>query len=61
MTGDPTIVLDIYGNNAAVICPSCGKVFVFSGFLDKKRGRVCPHCMGSRATVYDNKLSVTKH
>lgn len=43
-------VIDRYGNNAAVECPSCAKVFVFSTHINKKNGRTCPHCNG--ATVF---------
>lgn len=34
---------DVHGNNAAVTCPVCGKVFIISDFLDKGV-RVCPQC-----------------
>jgi ribosomal protein S27E len=37
------IIKDVYGNNAAVQCPSCDRVFVTSSFLNKS-GRVCPGC-----------------
>ena len=30
-------VFDVYGNNAAVLCPSRKKTFVFSGFLKRKK------------------------
>jgi len=53
-----TNVLDIYGNNAAVHCTSCDKVFVFSGFLNKVSGRVCPHCGKSRAIIEDDEVQV---
>jgi uncharacterized protein (DUF983 family) len=59
MTGD-SHVKDIHGNNAAVICPACGQAYVFSGFLDKGLGRVCPHpgCGKSKATVMDKHVTV---
>jgi uncharacterized protein (DUF983 family) len=41
---------DVYGNNAAATCPSCGKVYVVSEFLDKK-GRKCPKCGRSAVIV----------
>jgi DNA-directed RNA polymerase subunit RPC12/RpoP len=34
---------DWYGNNAAVTCFSCGKVFLTSQILHRK-GRTCPEC-----------------
>lgn len=44
-------VWDEYGNNAAVSCPECKKVFIFSRHLNKASGRNCPHCAGSRAIL----------
>jgi NAD-dependent SIR2 family protein deacetylase len=38
------LVLDVHGNNAAVKCPHCCRVFVVSKFLDRVRGRKCPEC-----------------
>lgn len=57
MTGDLN-VKDIHGNNAAVLCPACQVPFVFSGFLDGKRGRACPHCKNALAALSDGKLRV---
>jgi len=34
---------DWYGNNAAVTCLHCGKVFLTSQILHRK-GRACPKC-----------------
>ena len=34
---------DLYGNNAAVTCYACGKVFLTSQVLHRK-GRACPQC-----------------
>ncbi len=34
---------DWYGNNAAVRCYACGKVFLTSHILHRK-GRACPRC-----------------
>jgi hypothetical protein len=59
MEGDPSGVADIYGNNAAAICPSCSKAFVFSSHLNSKSGRVCPHCAGSKAILSEGHLTVT--
>jgi len=58
MTGDAN-VLDVYGNNAAVRCTFCGNVFVFSRYLNKANGRVCPHCGKSKAIVEDDQVRVT--
>jgi uncharacterized protein (DUF983 family) len=41
-------VHDIWGNNAAVSCPECGRIFIVSGFLNKGE-RKCPNCGKSRA------------
>jgi Zn finger protein HypA/HybF involved in hydrogenase expression len=51
-------ILDEYGNNAALRCPSCGGVFVFSQHINKKSGRECPHCHKSRATLSAGKIEV---
>ena len=59
MTGDNDAVLDIYGNNAAVRCPSCGGIFVFARYLSAKNGRPCPHCNKSIARVADEHISVS--
>lgn len=40
---------DWYGNNIAVTCPVCGKVFIASGLTGK---RECPVC--HKATAYVN-------
>jgi Zn finger protein HypA/HybF involved in hydrogenase expression len=59
MTGDKDVVLDIYGNNAAVRCPSCSGVFVFSSHLNAKSGKPCPQCKKSIATIADEHISVS--
>jgi len=59
LTGDAN-VKDINGNNAAIVCPVCSKPFVFSVFLDKSKGRKCPHCGQSSASVHERHISVTK-
>lgn len=41
---------DIWGNNAAFICPACGKVLVVSGFLTNGE-RNCPSCDKSTAKI----------
>ena len=56
----PPLILDHVGNNFAVRCVRCEKVFVLSGHLHK-RGRVCPHCKGSMAYVGSDKKSILAH
>jgi transcription elongation factor Elf1 len=51
---------DWFGNNIALTCPNCGKVYVVSGFLkepgNEGRGeRSCPNCGKSKATVHGSK------
>lgn len=41
---------DWYGNNAALSCPVCGKVFIVSAFLNKGQ-RNCPNCQRSSAEI----------
>lgn len=53
-----TSILDEYGNNAAIRCPACKGVFIFSRFVNRKKGRECPHCHGSRATLEDGSIAV---
>jgi ribosomal protein S27E len=52
-------VLDEYGNNAAVRCPSCSRVFIVSKWLNRQRGRLCPGCGKSRALFVRDRVSVT--
>src|SRR3954462_1077491 len=49
---DPANNEELYGNNAAFCCPVCRRVFIVSGFIDKK-GRPCPGC--GRATGHVEK------
>lgn len=48
---------DILGNNAAFVCPICGKVFIVSAYLsapknEKKYGEaICPNCKKSTAKI----------
>ena len=58
MKGDPSAVSDVYGNNAAVLCPKCKRAFVFSGFLHRNTGRICPHCGESRAALSGERITV---
>lgn len=41
---------DWQGNNIAVACPVCLKVFIVSGMIHRK-GRECPSCGKSKAFV----------
>ena len=44
------ILEDWVGNNIALACPVCLKVFIVSGLIHQK-GRECPKCGSSRAFV----------
>ena len=48
---------DWYGNNAAICCASCGKVFLVSQILHRK-GRSCPKCGLTHATVTRTKVEI---
>ena len=52
-------VADCHGNNCAVICPSCKKAYLISGFLNKG-ARTCPHCGKSKAIFSDVKAQWEK-
>lgn len=41
---------DWHGNNVAIVCPVCGKIFIISAFTDKD-GRICPICNKSKVTI----------
>ena len=41
---------DWQGNNIALACPACLKVFVVSGLIHRK-GRECPNCRKTKAFV----------
>jgi Zn finger protein HypA/HybF involved in hydrogenase expression len=49
---------DWYGNNAAIACPECGKVFLSSQVLHRK-GRPCPQCGKFRLTVRSGSAEIT--
>jgi predicted GNAT family N-acyltransferase len=51
---------DWYGNNAAVCCPVCCKVFIVSGFLNKGQ-RQCPRCHESTANITAEELTIEWH
>lgn len=50
---------DWYGNNAAICCTSCGKVFLVSAVLHRK-GRSCPACGLCSATVTKSQVAITE-
>ncbi|WOJ92912.1 hypothetical protein R0135_14110 [Congregibacter variabilis] len=38
-------VYDLYGNNAAIACPSCNEPYIVTTWNEEKKGaRPCPHC-----------------
>lgn len=38
-------VYDLYGNNAAIACPSCNRPYIVTAWNEEKKGaRPCPHC-----------------
>ena len=47
---------DWEGNNAALNCPQCGKVFIVSGLLHE-HGRTCPSCGKSKGYVRGGRRS----
>jgi hypothetical protein len=49
-TGEDSLDVDWFGNNAAFTCPLCHKVFIVSGMFHKE-GRECPNCKRSRGFV----------
>lgn len=48
---------DWYGNNAAVHCPLCGKVFIASTFINKGQ-RECPNCRRSSAEITNEAMTI---
>ena len=50
---------DWYGNNAAVRCHACGKVFLTSQVLHRK-GRACPACGRSKVTFTKEGVQVSE-
>lgn len=49
---------DWQGNNIALACPVCLKVFIVSGMIHRK-GRECPNCGKSRAFVSQDGKTAT--
>jgi peptide subunit release factor 1 (eRF1) len=50
---------DWYGDNAAITCFACGKVFLVSRILHRK-GRACPACGTARAIIVRSRCFVTE-
>ncbi len=50
---------DWYGNNAAICCSSCGKVFFVSQILHRK-GRACPKCGLTHATISRTEVAISE-
>ena len=45
-------VIDMYGNNAIVVCPECDGHYIVCDFLDKRGLRRCPHCNAANGITY---------
>jgi len=56
INGAPIQEFDWEGNNAAITCPPCGKVYVVSQMMHSK-GRKCPSCGASTGFVTGGKKS----
>ena len=52
-------VIDMYGNNAVVVCPECRGPYIVCDFLDKRDRRKCPHCNAANGISYADARSVT--
>ncbi|MGI4854365.1 MAG: hypothetical protein ACRYF4_10015 [Janthinobacterium lividum] len=50
---------DWYGNNAAVTCYACSKVFLTSQVLNRK-GRACPQCGACKVMFTKQGVSVSE-
>jgi len=50
---------DWYGNNAAIRCFACGKVFLTSQVLNRK-GRACPSCGKCKVVFTKEGVSVSE-
>ncbi len=51
-------VIDMYGNNAIVVCPECRGPYIVCDFLDKRDKRKCPHCNAANSITYAEARSV---
>ncbi|MBB5060526.1 Zn finger protein HypA/HybF involved in hydrogenase expression [Granulicella aggregans] len=51
---------DWYGNNAAICCYACGKVFLVSQILHRK-GRSCPQCGLTHALVKGAEVAIEEN
>jgi hypothetical protein len=45
-------VIDMYGDNAIVICPECREPYIVCDLLDKRGLRKCPHCNAANGITY---------
>jgi hypothetical protein len=45
-------VIDLYGNNAIVVCPECRGPYIVRDFLDKRGLRKCPHCNAANGITF---------
>ena len=50
-------VIEIYGNNAAVLCPGCPTIFLTASI--HKNGRKCPGCGSWNAKLESDNKTVT--
>jgi len=48
---------DWYGNNAAMRCPVCGKLYIVSEFIGKGH-RQCPKCQKSTAEITNDRVTI---
>ncbi len=52
-------VVEIYGDDAVVLCKNCPTIFVVSRFVNKDFGRVCPNCGLCNAALSKDREFVT--
>lgn len=52
-------VVDLYGNNAIVVCPECRGPYIVCDFLDKRDLRKCPHCNTANGITFSEALAAT--
>jgi len=52
-------VIDLYGNNAIVVCPECRGPYIVSEFLDQRGLRKCPHCNTANEITYEEALAAS--
>jgi hypothetical protein len=54
-------VIDLYGNNAIVVCPECRGPYIVCEDLDKRGLRKCPHCNAANGFTYTEAQSDTRY